>query len=77
MNQIKRLIQKIRCSIPFNLTYFGHKNVVVVRQLSPWSQLIKCRDCGKLFAINHDIRVVLPWESVRFFHEEMEKGKVP
>ena len=70
---IKKFIQKIKCSITFSLTYFGHKNVVVVRRLSPQSKLIKCVDCGKLFAMNDDVRVILPWEMVRDFYEELER----
>lgn len=66
---IKKIIQKIRCSIPFSFDYFGHKNIEVVRTLSAQSQLIRCKDCGKLFAINHDVRVLLPWEDVKAHYE--------
>ena len=69
---IKKIIQKIKCSMPFSFNYFWHKNVVVVRELSDQSQLIQCQDCGKLFAINHSARVVLPWESVKDHYEFME-----
>lgn len=74
MGIIKRYIQKIKCSIPFNLTYFGHENMIVVKELSMQTQLIRCQDCGKLFAINHDVRTVLPWECVKEFYE-MERWK--
>ena len=63
------LIQKIKCSIPFNFTFFGHKNVSVVRELSDQCQLIECKDCGKRFAINHSVRTILPWNSVSTFYE--------
>ena len=61
---IKRFIQKIRCSLPFSFYYFGHRDVYVVRQLGISSQLSRCRDCGKMFAINNDVRVILPWAAV-------------
>ena len=70
MNKIKYLIQKVKCSIPFSLNHFWHKNIYVVKQLSPQSQLIQCRDCGKKFAINHDVRSILPWETVETFYAE-------
>jgi transcription elongation factor Elf1 len=69
---IKKLIQKIKCSMPFSLNHFWHENVVVVRNLSDQSQLIQCQDCGKLFAINHSVRVVLPWEKVKAYYDFME-----
>ena len=72
-NKISRFIQKIRCSIPFNLTYFGHKKTISIKQLSQHVQLIKCLDCNKLFAINHDLQVVLPWEDVKSFYEEFDQ----
>ncbi|MFA6977106.1 MAG: hypothetical protein WC194_10365 [Mesotoga sp.] len=65
---IRKLIQKIKCSVPFSFTYFGHSSLTVVRQLSGQSQLIRCNDCGKFFAINHNVRVILPWECVRHFY---------
>jgi len=69
---IKKIIQKIRCSLPFSLNRFWHKNIVVVRKLSDQSQLLRCQDCGKLFAINHNVRVILPWEDVKAHYELME-----
>ena len=63
-------IQKLKCSVPFNFTYFGHKNLTVVRRLSEQAQLIECPDCHRRFAINHDVRVILPWEDVRSFYED-------
>ena len=63
------LLQKIKCSMPFSLNRFWHKNIVTVTKLSDHTQLIRCQDCGKLFAINHSVRVVLPWKSVKEFYE--------
>ena len=72
INKIKCFIQKIKCSMPFSLNHFWHKNVFVVRNLSDQSQLIQCRDCGKKFAINHDVEAILPWEDVEPFYTLLE-----
>jgi len=69
--EMKHLIQKLKCAMPFSFSYFLHKPEIV-RQLSPQSQLIKCQACGKLFAINHDVRVILPWESMKNHYKETE-----
>ena len=42
---------------------FHHKNIRVVKRLSPNSYKAECKDCGRAFGINEDIRVVLPWNS--------------
>jgi len=42
----------------------------VVRRLSASAELLRC-SCGRLYAINHDVRTVLPWAEVRAFYEEM------
>ena len=58
--------------MPFSLNHFWHKNVFVVRELSAQSQLIQCKDCGKKFAINHDVKAILPWEDVEPFYTLVE-----
>ena len=72
--QVKQVIErqekKIKCSIPFSLNYFFHKNVVSVKYLSDNVQLIKCLDCDKMFAINHDVRLILPWEDIKYFYDK-------
>jgi hypothetical protein len=70
--KVKYIIQKLKCRLPFNLNHFWHKNIYVVKKLSDQSELIKCRDCGKMFAMNHSVRIILPWESVRFHYEELD-----
>ena len=71
LKKIKHIIQKVKCSMPFSLNHFWHKNVFVVRELSAQSQLIQCRDCGQKFAINHDVQAILPWETVKSFYPEL------
>ena len=39
-------------------------------------QKIKCRHCNKKFAINHDLRAILPWDSdfedmVKIIHDDV------
>ena len=67
----KKLIQRIRCAIPFSPYSFHHKNIEIVRGLSRQSDLIRCVDCGREFAMNHSVKVILPFEYVKQFHHEM------
>lgn len=60
-------IQRIKCKMPFSFSHFWHKPVSLVRWLSASSKLIKCDSCGKMFAMNDDVRQILPWD------EEFEK----
>jgi hypothetical protein len=63
-----KYIQKIKCWLSKPPLSFYHKNVVVIKKLSTQSDLIECRDCGAKMAINHSVRVILPWESVAHFY---------
>ena len=67
---IPKFIQRILCSMPFSLNHFWHGDLRIVRKLSKQSELIECLSCGRMFAINHDVRAILPWESVRTFYED-------
>ena len=68
---ITRFIQYIKCNwLPQPPIGFHHGECELVRRLSQQSELIRCKHCGRLFAINHDVRVVLPWHCVRNFYKE-------
>ena len=68
---IKRLIQKIRCNLPFSPFTFRHRNVKILRKLSDNSDLIICTDCHRMFAMNHSVLLVLPWEDVEHFYRDV------
>ena len=65
-----RVIQKIKCMLPFSLNYFFHEPLIVVKKLSFQCEKIKCQTCGKEFAINHSLKILLPWECVKSFYDE-------
>lgn len=49
------LIQKIKC-------WFNRHELWEVERLSFSSQKLYCSSCKNYFAINHDVRVFLPWD---------------
>jgi hypothetical protein len=73
MKYIKKLIQKIKCSMPFSFSYFLHDELTIVRRLGDRAHLIQCRSCGRRFAINHSVRVILPWGNIRNHYDEMDR----
>jgi hypothetical protein len=44
-----------------------HRRLTVLRALSQFADLVRC-SCGRLYAINHDVRAVLPWDEVKGFY---------
>lgn len=49
-----------------------HKRLGVLTSLSSNSDLIMCPDCKRRYAINYDVRVVLPWDrELEKFYEEL------
>lgn len=73
--EIRKRWQMFKCGLPFNLFWFPHGEVRVVRRLSRQSVLIECLDCGRLYAMNDDVRAILPWEDVAFLYEDEPPGK--
>jgi hypothetical protein len=46
----------------------------VMENLSENCQRICCKRCGRQYAINHDVRVVLPWDNeLEQFYREFRK----
>lgn len=41
----------------------------ISRQLSRQCQQLECTYCGRLFAINHDVQVLLVWDDVKGMHD--------
>ena len=70
---IRKWIQKIKCSLPFSPFHFWHKNIVVVKELSRQVDLIQCTDCGKKFAMNHRLEMILPYEDIKPLYYEMKE----
>lgn len=59
----------------FSCFIFGHKYKFVER-ISDQSDKVECTRCGKLFAINYNVRVILPWDrELEKFYEQMEEFK--
>lgn len=44
-----------------------------VRRLSGQSELVECKHCKRLWAMNHDVHAILPWHEVKDFHERLER----
>lgn len=40
----------------------------IIEQLSRQSQKIECQYCHRQYGINHDFKVVLPWNDVKDFY---------
>lgn len=53
--KVPQWFRAIRCRM-------GDHRYSAIRQLSWTSQKLQCIHCNKLFVINHDLRVVLPWD---------------
>ena len=76
IKKIKRIMQRVQYSLPFSLSHFWHKNVVTVKKLSHNTDLIRCVDCGKEFAVNHNVRTILllPYEGeIKQFYISMNE----
>lgn len=68
MRVIKKLLQKIRCSIPFSPFNFHHKPLRKVKELSDNTDLVICTSCNQLFTMNHSAEIILPWKDVADFY---------
>lgn len=62
-----RFLRKVMC------LFFGHK-YVLTQQLSKQSRRIACTRCHEMFAMNDDVRAVVPWDAS--FHELYEQQGV-
>ena len=75
---IKKIIQWVKCRIPWTQPPFNflHGECIVLEQLSPWSQHIKCTACGQEFGINHSAKVVLEWNDIKheYINGAIENG---
>lgn len=53
---MRNLIRKLRCS-------FGmHRRYEVIQTFGA-AERIGCPDCGKTFAVHHELRAFLPWDA--------------
>jgi hypothetical protein len=63
-----KLWRKIKCLL-------WRHDYKIIKQLSESSQKLKCDNCKRLFAINHDVRVILDWNgSLEQFYIDYEKS---
>lgn len=62
------MIQSLKC-------FFWKHDYEMDYKFSDNMQKIKCHHCNKKFAINHDLRAILPWDidfedMVKLLHED-------
>ena len=65
---IKKLLQKLKCNLPFSPFTFHHRPLRKVKQLSENTDLVVCTSCNKLFVMNHSAEIILPWKEVEHFY---------
>lgn len=44
-----------------------------VRKLYAGSELVECKHCRRLWAMNHDVQSVLPWHTVEDFYRRQDE----
>ena len=49
------MIKRIKCAL-------GRHKYYVAKELTPWSRKVGCRGCKKMFAMNDDAQIMLPWD---------------
>lgn len=49
------MIKRLKCKLGY------HKYYTLI-ELSKWSRKLGCHNCNKCFAMNNDVRSVLPWD---------------
>lgn len=66
-----KFLQYLKCKIPFSFHTFMHRPVYVVGKFNSYSRVIECGTCGKQFAMNDRVEVILPFEGA--FKSELER----
>lgn len=74
---IKKLVQKVKCAIPFLPYGFWHDRLMVVQQLPNQARLVQCQSCGRLFGMKDDLKIILPFgmDLAGLYKEHGEKLK--
>ncbi len=73
MQDLKQTIQKFRCWLP-DWIHFGHTKMSIVKRFNNTCKKIKCNHCERMFAINDDCRVLLPWDDeFEQFYKDFDK----
>ena len=62
---MKKFFQKILCNLPFGFNKFSHDKCKSVGSLTDQVDIIICLSCKRVFAINHHMKIVLPWEDIK------------
>lgn len=57
IKQMGNLIQYLKCKFTYMHDYYS------LEQLSTSTKKIGCRYCKRIFAMNYDVNVVLPWDT--------------
>lgn len=43
--------------------FLPYHEFYIIKKLSECSNLVGCKSCKKLFAMNNDVKVILPWDA--------------
>lgn len=49
-------MKRIKC-------FFGKHSFYIIEKMSINTDKIGCCNCGKQFAMNHDVKAIVPWDS--------------
>jgi hypothetical protein len=70
--------QRLKCYYGWGIHHFWHKPIVVIDTMKPTTtDIVKCKSCGKLFGMNHNVKSILPLDDemikmYRLFGNKME-----
>ena len=53
----------------WSCTHLPWHRFVIRRRVSEQSEKVTC-SCGRSYGINHDVRVILPWDDVKSFYDD-------
>lgn len=56
------------------LCFFGRHKYVATQEFTDYGRRIACRRCRRMFAMNDDVRCVVPWDAE--FHQMYESHGV-
>jgi hypothetical protein len=61
---MRRWFQRLRC-------WLGWHRFFKITRLSAQSDHIGCKACRRQWGMNHDVRVIVPWDDVRSLYVEL------
>ena len=52
----EKIINPIKCK-------FGYHKYYLIKELTPWSRKLGCKNCQSFFGMNDSVQSVIPWDS--------------